>query len=178
MRGARLLPAAAIMLFGAATDATAQRPSPARDTVGVIIAVLKQLRLTFPPQSVFIDPFDASGKRLMPDSIAASVGARIGAVDDIVRCTQQNPSTCRVDASLMLRLDSMSIDGQRAVVVVHTWRPASSELMPVAHMWRRYFVQRRAGVWVAKADPRIEVSASRWRDWTNSSASLPKLPRP
>ena len=156
-------PAAAIMLFGAATQATAQRPSSSRDTVGVVMAVLKQLRFTFPPRSVFIDPSDASGQRLMPDSIAASIGARIGAVDDIVQCTEQNPSTCHVNASLVLRLDSMSMGGERAVVVVHTWRPASSKLMPVEHVRQRYFVQRRAGVWVAKADRRIQVSAGRWR---------------
>jgi len=96
MRPLSLLPwlFVAVSVLAPARVGGAQRDGNASDTVAIVRAVLDHIRTGFPRDSVVIDPRSASGRRLPVDSLAANIGARLGAEEDLVRCRGQTPDTC------------------------------------------------------------------------------------
>jgi hypothetical protein len=152
---------AAISMSAPAQVAGAQRDRNASDTVAIVRAVLDHIRPDFPHDSVVIDPHAASGRRLPVDSLAASIGARLGAEEDVVPCRGQTPDTCHLEAHLLVRIDSVFVGPRTAEVFVHLWKRGVSTLMPVAQEWRRFYVENRNSRWrFARADRRIQVTES------------------
>ena len=139
--------------------AGAQQNANRSDTIAIVRAVIDHLRAAFPRDSVVVDPHLASGTRLPVDSFVASIGARLGAEEDIVPCQRQSPDTCHLEAHLLVRVDSMLVGQTTAEVVVHFWTGGTSALMPVAQKWRKFFVKRRGREWeYSRASRRVQIT--------------------
>src|SRR5919197_746845 len=113
----------ALLMCAPTQTVAAQVYTEASDTAAVIRAVLDHIRASFPRDSVVIDTRSASGRPLPIDSLARSIGAELGAEEDVVPCRGATPDTCYLRARLLVRIDSVFLGKRTAEVYVQPFSP-------------------------------------------------------
>lgn len=150
-----------LSLLGMGLAAGLLAPSPVQaqgDSEAVMVAAARWARQGLPAGPLRLDPHrSGQAAEAVARRVASALGGELGTLEDTRRCTDvMDPSSCQLDAAVLLVIGAPSIRGDEASVRVYAWYRQDSAREPVAKQSWDLTLRRAGGDWEVQRPSRID----------------------
>ena len=141
--------------------AATSRPAPvqAQDDEQAMVSAGRWVLQQIPGGDVRLDPH-RTGRSTSPavaQRVAGALNAQLGTLEQTQRCADPlDPSTCRLEASVLLAIAAPAIRGETARVRVYAWYRQDSPRQPVAKKSWDVTLRRTGSGWEVQGGSRSD----------------------